>query len=72
MRHYYYLPYVFGAVNLFLIGILALILLAISVMDLLGRWKVYKKAPSAHQLPCPSILRGGGFLFAVLCFIMEL
>ena len=44
MRHYYYLPYVFGAVNLFLIGILALILLAISVMDLLGRWKVYKKA----------------------------
>ena len=31
-----------------------------------------KKAPSAHQLPCPSILRGGGFLFAVLCFIMEL
>ena len=33
---------------------------------------VNKKAPSAHQLPCPSILRGGGFLFAVLCFIMEL
>ena len=28
----------------------------------------YKNVPSAHQLPCPSILRGKGFLFFLLLY----
>lgn len=31
---------------------------------------VYKKMPTASQLPCPSILRGKGLFFALLCFII--
>lgn len=33
---------------------------------------VYKKVSSTLQLPCPSILRGLGFLFVSLSFIMVL
>lgn len=29
-----------------------------------------KKMPSASQLPCPSILRGKGLFFTLLCFII--
>ena len=29
-----------------------------------------KKMPTASQLPCPSILRGKGLFFALLCFII--
>ena len=31
-----------------------------------------KKVPAAHQLPCPSILRGKGFLFSCFCIIISL
>ena len=33
---------------------------------------INKKVPSAHQLPCPSILRGKGFSFSCFCIIIIL